>query len=55
MRHNFTRQTPPTAEEIQAREQWLSEQRAESDRVNAELMLAGRGWVSKLASRCHWS
>jgi len=42
MRHNFTRQTPPTAEEIQAREQWLSEQRAESDRINAEFMLAGQ-------------
>jgi hypothetical protein len=42
MRHNFTRQTPPTAEEIQAREQWLSEQRAESDRINAGFMLAGQ-------------
>lgn len=42
MRHNFTRQTPPTAEEVQAREQWLSEQRAESDRINAGFMLAGQ-------------
>jgi hypothetical protein len=38
--HNFTRTSAPTTEEIRARDQWLSEQRAIADAVNAQFMLA---------------
>jgi DICT domain-containing protein len=40
MIQNITRREPPTAEEIQAREPWLAEQRAAADAVNAQFMLA---------------
>jgi hypothetical protein len=39
MIHQQTRLTPPTAEEIQARDQWLSEQRAAADALSAQLTL----------------
>jgi hypothetical protein len=41
MRHNnFTIQRALTDEELRAREQWLAEQRAAADAVNAQFMLA---------------
>jgi hypothetical protein len=40
MIQNITRREAPTPEEIQAREQWLAEQRAAADAVNAQFMLA---------------
>ena len=39
MIHQQTRRTPPTPEEIQARDQWLAEQRAAADALSAQLTL----------------
>jgi len=42
MIHNITRRTPPTAEELAARQAFFEQGQRDADRINAELMLAGQ-------------
>jgi len=40
MKHNFTRQTPLSEQQLAEREQWFAESRAQSDEINRQAMIA---------------